>query len=43
MLKQNKSHGLGVTHLKEIIKTNHVLLVFSQCVLKAGDSGHFFN
>ena len=47
-LKRNKSHGFGAMHLKEIIKTNHVQLksrisssVYSECVLKVGDSGHF--
>ena len=46
-LKRNKSHGLGAMHLIEIIKSNHVQLksriplVYSECVLKVGDSSNF--
>ena len=47
ILKQNKSHGFEVMHLKEITKTNHVQLKsrisrhYSKCVTKVGDSSHF--
>ena len=45
-LRRNKSHGFSAMHLKEIIKTQEKIknitpVVYSECVLKVRDSGHF--